>query len=116
MFLFKLAGEIIPAAPELEQQRNNPTQENILSKEALDVVENSGEFYVEYAKSSRSHCISCQGKIVKNEVRISQKDYTSIRAKSLPMPCLVCNYICIVMTFYGCLYFVYNLLGPLASC
>ncbi|OXA38911.1 Poly [ADP-ribose] polymerase 1 [Folsomia candida] len=53
-----------------------------------EVIENSGEFSVEYAKSNKSHCISCEGRIVKDEVRISQKDYTSQRAKRLPMGCL----------------------------
>lgn len=38
------------------------------------------DFKVEYAKSSRSACIGCEEKIIKDEVRISKKDYESEKA------------------------------------
>jgi len=41
----------------------------------------SGDFRVEYAKSSRSTCIGCQEKIIKGETRISKKDYESEEAR-----------------------------------
>ncbi|CAG0883144.1 unnamed protein product [Darwinula stevensoni] len=42
---------------------------------------NLKDFTVEYAKSSRSTCISCESKIEKGEVRIAKKDYESDSAK-----------------------------------
>ncbi|XP_011882597.1 PREDICTED: poly [ADP-ribose] polymerase isoform X2 [Vollenhovia emeryi] len=41
----------------------------------------SGDFKVEYAKSSRSTCKGCEEKIVKGETRISKKDYESEEAR-----------------------------------
>ncbi|XP_011692306.1 PREDICTED: poly [ADP-ribose] polymerase-like [Wasmannia auropunctata] len=41
----------------------------------------SGDFRVEYAKSSRSTCIGCQEKIVKGETRIAKKDYETEEAR-----------------------------------
>ncbi|KYN13833.1 PREDICTED: poly [ADP-ribose] polymerase [Trachymyrmex cornetzi] len=41
----------------------------------------SGDFRVEYAKSSRSTCIGCQEKIIKGETRIAKKDYESEDAR-----------------------------------
>lgn len=41
----------------------------------------SGDFRVEYAKSSKSTCKGCDEKIVKNETRISKKDYESAEAR-----------------------------------
>lgn len=41
----------------------------------------SGDFRVEYAKSSRSTCIGCQEKIIKGETRISKKDYETEEAR-----------------------------------
>ncbi|KAK7104156.1 poly [ADP-ribose] polymerase 1-like [Littorina saxatilis] len=39
------------------------------------------DFTVEYAKSSRSTCRGCESKIEKDAVRISKKDYDSVRSK-----------------------------------
>jgi len=47
------------------------------------VFPNSGQFYVEYAKSNQSHCVLCTGRIAQNEVRISQKDFSSDKALQL---------------------------------
>ncbi|KAG5315729.1 PARP polymerase, partial [Acromyrmex insinuator] len=41
----------------------------------------SGDFRVEYAKSSRATCIGCQEKIIKGETRIAKKDYESEEAR-----------------------------------
>lgn len=41
----------------------------------------SGDFRVEYAKSSKSTCKGCEEKIVKGETRISKKDYESEEAR-----------------------------------
>ncbi|KAL0113855.1 hypothetical protein PUN28_011294 [Cardiocondyla obscurior] len=41
----------------------------------------SGDFRVEYAKSSKSTCRGCEEKIIKGETRISKKDYESDEAR-----------------------------------
>ncbi|XP_077279950.1 poly-(ADP-ribose) polymerase isoform X2 [Temnothorax americanus] len=41
----------------------------------------SGDFRVEYAKSSKSTCRGCEQKIIKGETRISKKDYESEDAR-----------------------------------
>lgn len=74
-------GKMVP----LEKEKENLQ----LHKAGLKGLQNSGEFFVEYAKSNASHCISCDGRIAKNEIRISQKDYTSERALKLPTRSLV---------------------------
>jgi len=53
------------------------------------VFPNSGQFYVEYAKSNQSHCVLCTGRIAQNEVRISQKDFSSDKALQLQAGCIV---------------------------
>lgn len=44
-------------------------------------VGGSGDFRVEYAKSSKSTCRGCDEKITKSEARISKKDYESDEAR-----------------------------------
>ncbi|KAG8225244.1 hypothetical protein J437_LFUL008781, partial [Ladona fulva] len=39
------------------------------------------DFCVEYAKSSRATCIVCGEKLIKDEIRVSKKDYESEKAK-----------------------------------
>ncbi|KAJ9595723.1 hypothetical protein L9F63_013086 [Diploptera punctata] len=50
------------------------------NKRSADVA-NLKDFTVEYAKSNRSMCRGCNQMIMKDEVRISKKDYESERAK-----------------------------------
>lgn len=72
-----------------EQDKNKGKDQVAGRKSGLDGIQNFGDFYVEYAKSNKSRCLSCERNISKNEVRISQKDYTSAKALMIPGRCLV---------------------------
>ncbi|XP_012538492.2 poly [ADP-ribose] polymerase [Monomorium pharaonis] len=63
----------------LEEARNAPPVGK--GRKRTKAGSGGGDFRVEYAKSSRSTCIGCQEKIIKDEVRISKKDYESDEAR-----------------------------------
>ncbi|EFN84955.1 poly [ADP-ribose] polymerase [Harpegnathos saltator] len=65
----------------LEEALKAPPVSGKGRKRANATKSGSGDFKVEYAKSSRSTCKGCEEKIIKEEVRISKKDYETDEAK-----------------------------------
>lgn len=63
-----------------EETLNAPPPSKKGKKRAKADGKDSGDFKVEYAKSSRSTCKGCDEKIMKGEMRISKKDYESKEA------------------------------------
>jgi len=66
----------------VEESLNAPPQTSGKGrKRAKANTKVSGDFRVEYAKSSQSTCKGCEEKIIKGETRISKKDYESDDAR-----------------------------------
>ncbi|XP_014489527.1 PREDICTED: poly [ADP-ribose] polymerase [Dinoponera quadriceps] len=65
----------------LEEALKAPPASGKGKKRANPAKSGGGEFRVEYAKSGRASCKGCEEKIVKDEVRISKKDFESAEAR-----------------------------------
>ncbi|KAM0731843.1 Poly [ADP-ribose] polymerase [Formica fusca] len=65
----------------IEESLNAPPVSGKGRKRTKGGAGGSGDFRVEYAKSNKSTCKGCDEKIIKDEMRISKKDYESAEAR-----------------------------------